>query len=212
MTRSIRLGNRTLTARCDSALDDAAASLLERLLVLHERGPALRPGSVVDFVWLPLRIEQDGEDAGGWQVCEPEFGSEPLQWRPGVDATLTVVQQQLEWARRIGARPQPPRWNQFVRAEPDAERADHAFFVRQRAHGENDSGAVLGIERPDMTPEQAAELRRRADNVPVGEWAQRHPGLSGLLALPPGYMAFLRGGEIAQINDPSDQTVYTAST
>lgn len=212
MSQFIRIDNRILVAHCDPMLDYTALNLLEYLLMLHKRGPALRAGSVIDFVWLPLRIERGSSeaDAQTLQVCEPEFGSEPLRWQPGVDVTLSVVQQQLEWARRVGARPQPPRWNAFLRAEPGAEQAGYAFFVRQFPHGEGDSGVVLGVERPDMSSKQAAALRRRPENVQVGEWARNHPHLAGLLALPPGYMAFLCGGKIVQINDVFDQPVYIA--
>ena len=70
MTAEIEIEGHRLVAVCPDDLNAAAQSMLAKFAELHARGPALHPGSVIDFGWAPLRIEAMGDV---WFVCEPDF-------------------------------------------------------------------------------------------------------------------------------------------
>jgi hypothetical protein len=203
MTRSIELDGRRLTAPCAAEFDEMAASLLERIASTHERGKPLRPGAVVEFVWAPLRIEEQGAD---WVVCEPEFGSEPLRWRPGVDTTLDVLDRQLAVVRSLGLPPEVPRWNQNVRVAPGADDADEIFLMRSSPSDGRETGWYVGIDRTEVEPDA-----RKARAVSVLELVAAHRDWMDVLALPRGYLVTLAHGRVRQVIDPNDNEVSSGA-
>ena len=79
MTAEIEIEGHRLVAVCPDDLNAAAQSMLAKFAELHARGPALHPGSVIDFGWAPLRIEAMGDV---WFVCEPDFAHDRLDVEP----------------------------------------------------------------------------------------------------------------------------------
>lgn len=202
MTQSVQINGKRLIAACAPVLDEPAAGLLKQLAALHMKGPALHPGSIIDFGWVPLQIQCDGDD---WIVCEPDFGAEPLRWRPKVDVTLDTLDRQLALVRRLGLLPSPARWDQTVLVAPGADAAASLFFERSPPADAHDSGWYIGVDLPGVEPD-----RRQADRFSVGELAVARPAWAGLFALPVGYLAFFRNGRVCEVLDPSDREIFRA--
>jgi hypothetical protein len=203
MSQSIILDGHTLVANCAPDYDTMARSLLLRLQQLHERGPALKPGSHVDFGWSMLQIEAHPQH---WVVCEPDYDSDPMIWLPKVDDTLWVLQQQAALLGSLDlASSLRTRGDQWLLLQPGALTAMEIYLHRSEPINEQDSGWYIGVE----TAEQNVE--RRALPVMAGTLIQNKPQWLSVLALPTGYLVHFERDRLVDIFDAEQRCVYPAT-
>ena len=201
MTQSIILDGHRLIAQCADAHDIAARSMLEKFAKLHAAGPRLKPGSRIDFGWAPLQIEARGDD---WLVCEPDFDSEPMRWRPTVDQTLAILQAQAALITELGVPAKQTRGDQTLWLAPDALDAPRVYLNRNEASEPTESGWYIGRDRSDA---ESGEVQR-ARRVRAGTLASRKPEWVAVLALPARYLAIFEHGELAEIYDDRDECIF----
>ena len=202
MTSTVHLpGGPVLVAECDPARDGSAADLLQAIARRHAAGPPLRPGAIIDVGWAPLQLRE--QDAGTWQLCEPEYGAEPMDWRPGLDITLAILDSQAALARRTGAPARATRCDQWLLVAPGAMDAPAVYLERSAAEEAGHSGWYAGVNE-----EGASADRREATRMTAGELVLRKPSWVGVLALPAGYMAFFEHERLDSVLDRDDHEVY----
>ncbi len=193
-----------LVATCAPAWDAAASDLLRAVAQRHATGPALRPGALVDAGWALLQVRADGAGStDSWQLCEPVYGAEPLDWRPGLDTTLSVLDSQAALVRMLNVQPLRTRFDQALRVAPGAMGAPRVFLERQAVAGEHDSGWYVGLDEKGAVPE-----RRNAVAVTAGRLVADKACWLAVLALPVGFMAFFEDDRLDMIIDAADQQVY----
>jgi|GEM_PF-3101802 len=203
MTQSIQLGSQMLVARCAEAHDFAARSMLETLASRHKEGPPLAPGTRIDFGWAVLQIEAAGEQ---WLVCEPDFDSEPMNWRPTVDATLGVLDAQALLMRALRVAPEATCGHQTLWLAPDALDADSVYLHRSEPDSTTDSGWYIGrdqSDKADKAVETAKAVRTRA-----GRLLTLKPEWLSVLALPRNYLVQFSGGELSAIYNDQEARIY----
>ena len=94
-----QIENLVVVAECGEDLVNQAEALLSNFEQLHRQGPALHPGSVIQFGWSRLVLEADNNNL---VVCEPDFDADPIhQTVPTVDRTLRVVSEQAGICRLV---------------------------------------------------------------------------------------------------------------
>ncbi|QAU23617.1 hypothetical protein EO087_06155 [Dyella sp. M7H15-1] len=202
MTQSIVLDHRRLIAQCASEYDTMAHSLLSRLKALHEQGPALNPGSLIDFGWSLLQIQAHPQH---WVVCEPAYDSDPITWRPEVNETLWVMQQQATLLAELNlVSGQRTRGDQWLWLQPDALTAPDVYLNRSEPSHAQDSGWYI---RADTTTNQKGDSRARA--IMAGTLARYKPEWLGVLALPIGCLARFEQNHLTAIFDARQQRIYS---
>jgi hypothetical protein len=201
MTQSIILDGHRLIARCADAYDIAARSMLAKFAQLHAAGPRLKPSSRIDFGWAPLQIEAQGDD---WLVCEPDFDSEPMRWRPSVDQTLAVLKAQAALITDLGVPPKQTRGDQTLWLAPDALEASSVYLHRNEPRSADESGWYIGRER---TTGDSSDLQR-AQPVRVGRLLSRKPEWVAVLALPAHYLVLFEQGRLTAIYDDEDRCIF----
>jgi hypothetical protein len=180
MTRAVRLGQQQLVAECPSDLDPAADSLLAKLAELHRRGPALGPGSVIDFGWAPLRIESGAD--GAWAVCEPDVLGDLRYFVPGASVTLRILDDQARVIRSLGVAPEATRFNELVSVADRALAETAVYLDRSAAHRDGHSGWYAW---PGGDEEEPGEVRQ----ILAGKLVLLRPCWMRALALPLQYGA-----------------------
>lgn len=201
MTARIDLDRQALIAECPEPLTGAARSLLEKLRELHARGPALHPGSVIEFGWAPLRIEES-DDA--WYLCEPEFAHGAQRFVRGVGVTLRVLDDQARVIHLVGAVPRATRFDETVLVADQAWDAPKVICDRARTEVARYSGWYIG---PDDSGRERSDPS--AKPVTAGELAVRRPQWMAVLALPPGYLAAFEDDRLTAVYDDSSREVAT---
>lgn len=201
MTQSITLDGHRLVAICAGQHDLAARSMLNKFAELHAVGPRLAPGARIDFGWVPLQIEADN---GEWLVCEPDFDSEPMQWRPSVDATLGVLQAQGTLMRHLGIQPKRTRGDHLLWLAPSAVRASSVYLHRKESESADKSGWYIGKE----CSEEDDEETQCAVEVLAGRLLSIKPEWVVVLALPVGYLAQFEEDRLTAIYDDRDQCIF----
>jgi hypothetical protein len=142
MRFSRQIGGSEMVIECDPRLKGPAEALLDRLAGLNERGPALTPGSTIQYGWslLTLRLEKES-----LQVCEPDFVGDALHnFSSNLDITLAVLEQQSQVLRRTGLPGVDVYFADevFVRGEALSEAS--IFLSRQQPKRPGDSGWYIG--------------------------------------------------------------------
>jgi hypothetical protein len=191
----------TLVAECEPGRDAAAADLLRAVARRDAAGPALRPGAIVDVGWAPLQVR--AEDAQTWQLCEPVYGAEPMDWRRGLDITLAVLDRQAALMRTLDLAPLATRCDQWLLLAPGVLQAPSAFLERNRPAAPGDSGWYIGVHGGTAPPD-----RRLAERTTAGRLALQRPAWLAVLALPPGCMAFYRRDLLDSIVDADDRQIF----
>ena len=205
MTQSLRINEHLLIAACSEQHDQAARAMLDHFALLDAAGPQLAPGSRIDFGWAPLQIEARGKD---WFVCEPDFDSEPMRWRPSVDATLGVLQSQAALVRQSGVAPLATRGDQTLWLTPDALDAARVYLHRTEPDSPAECGWYVGCaqdDRDDAEPRHAVRVR-------AGRLLTLKPEWLPALILPTGYLVNFEQGRLAEIYDDQDKCIYPAET
>lgn len=201
MTAQIDLNGQPLIAECPDSLTAAARSLLEKLRELHARGPKLHPGSVIEFGWAPLRIEQSD---GAWYLCEPEFAAGAQRFVRGVGVTLRVLDDQARVIHLLGVVPHATRFDETVLVSSQAWDAPRVICDRARTAVAHYSGWYIGAD-------DAVGKRPSPSAAPVtaGELAVRRPAWTAVLALPPGYLATFEDDRLSAVYDDNSREVAT---
>jgi hypothetical protein len=194
MTQSIEIDGHRVIAACESILNEAAQSTLNKLRSLHAHGRALHPGSIIMFGWAPLKLHDEG---GDWVLYELDFTQPTLTWVRGVDTTLQVLNLQAAVVHAVGVAPRETRYDDFVLVEPAAESAPDVFLARVEPHLDHDSGWFAGVEREDGRRSDAERVA-----VPMAGLVGSCPQWVPYLALPPGYRLAFRDGRLVQLSDP----------
>lgn len=202
MTTRVQLsGAPDLVAECDPRRDAAAADLLRAIARRHAAGPSLHPGSIVDVGWAPLQVREG--DAGEWQLCEPLYGAEPVDWRRGLDLTLAVLDSQATLVRALGVQPLATRCDQWLLVGPGVLQARSVLLERKPPVQEGDSGWFAAVNDPAIPAD-----RRLAERATAGTLLMRKPAWTQVLALPVGYMALFERDRLDGILDEADREVY----
>jgi hypothetical protein len=197
-------GGPALVAECEASHDAAAQDLLQALAQRHAAGPPLRPGAIVDVGWALLQLRP--QDAQTWQVCAPDYDADPMDWHPGLDATLAVLDSQAALMRSLNLPPLRTRSDQLLRIAPGALEAPSVYLERKAPAGERDSGWYAGVQASPVAPD-----RRQAPWVPAGRLVAQKPAWLAVLALPEGCMAFFDDGRLQTILDAADREIYPVS-
>jgi len=201
VSQSIHIGSQQLVATCSESHDLAARSMLKTLARQHEAGPPLVPGTRIDFGWAVLQIETRGDL---WLVCEPDFDSEPMRWRPTVDTTLGVLDAQALLLRALNVGPEATRGDQTLWLAPDALDADCVYLHRSAPDAPTDSGWYIGRDLSgDARTETAKAVRTQA-----GRLLTLKPDWLSVLALPRDYLVQFSGGTLFAIYDDHDERIY----
>jgi hypothetical protein len=204
MTQHIEIDGQRLVANCDPELDHAAQSLLAGLARMNAAGPKLKPGSLVDFGWAMLRIETHGDH---WVVCEPDYDSDPLDWKPQVDETVWVSKEQAELHASLPNVPiERTRGDQQIHFVADALSADAVYLHRLAPDGAQDSGWFVGTEADFV-----ARVPAGAKTALAGELISVEPDWASVLILPVGFSARFEQGRLAAILDARRHQVYPRS-
>lgn len=190
-----------LVAECEPGRDAAAADLLQAVARRHAAGPALHPGAIIDVGWAPLQVRE--QDAQTWQLCEPVYGAEPMDWRRGLDITLAVLDRQAALIRALGVTPLATRCDQWLLLAPGVLQAPAAFLERKAAAAPGDSGWYVGVHDSAVPAD-----RRLAERMAAGRLALQRPAWLAALALPVGCMAFYRRDLLDTIVDAADRQIY----
>jgi len=198
------IGSTTVIVECGDDLRPQAEGLLGKLAELHERGPALRDGTTIEFGWAPLRLRAAD---GGLLVCEPDFDGNPWQdWAPTVDRTLRVLSGQVALLNTLGVAGVPARFDDKVVAARGCLDVPRIYLERVTPEAAHDSGWYIDtVDGPD-TPRPPDEL----EGLYVYQLLARRPPVLPLLALPPGYLAVMNGDEVEGIADADGTTVWPA--
>jgi hypothetical protein len=191
VSAAIQIDGHKLVAVCPDELDLAAQSLLAKFAELHVKGPKLHPGSIVDFGWAPLRIEEHG---GEWIVCEPDFSRDDLAFTRGVAVTLRVLRDQVRIVQLAGAEPQATRHDHGILISDGLWDAPKAIAVRGAPARKGDSGWSFV---PDEDGAVAGEW------ITAGKLAIARPGFSSVLALPQDYSASFERDRVLTVYDPA---------
>ena len=198
MTAEIELEGHRLVAVCPDDLNAPAESMLAKFAELHRRGPALHPGSVIDFGWAPLRIEAVGE---AWFVCEPDFAHEAGNFLPSVAVTLRVLDEQARVVRLVRATPHATRFDETVRIDKRAWEAPKAIVTRLPTKTPKDSGWYI---MPDVTE---ADPHPDEQSITAGKLATLRPAWTKVFALPAKFLAVFRGDRLIEVYDQDSRQV-----
>jgi hypothetical protein len=199
MTAEIDLDGHRLVAVCPKELNPAAESLLAKFAELHSRGPKLHPGSIIDFGWAPLRIDESGD---AWFVCEPNFAHDAASFVPGVAVTLRVLDDQARIVRLLGVTPLATRFDQTVLVDERTWHVPDVIANRLRPGRLGDSGWYI---MPDETELQGPPPE--AQPIVAGKIAISRPGWVKVFALPPGHLAVFRNSRLVEIYDENSHQV-----
>jgi hypothetical protein len=203
MTQSIDIDGHHVIANCAAERDVAARSLLKALEQMHRAGPALHPGSHIDFGWSLLQIEAH---PGHWVVCEPEYGTDPMTWKPQVDDTLSVLQQQAATRALVGnAKSERTRGDQWLLVQPGAFDAAEVYLHRSAATTAQDSGWYIGVENAS-----ASKPVEKASPMIAGLLLQAKPAWLSVLALPKGFLVHFGRDSLIDVHDDNGARLYPA--
>lgn len=201
MTQSLDIGGHRVFANCNAEHDAMARALLAKLAQLHQAGPPLQPGSKIDFGWSMLQIEAHPDH---WVVCEPDYESDPLDWKPQVDDTLWVMQQQATLHAALGhISGLRTRGDQWLLLQPSALTAADVFLHRSSPTDAQNSGWYIGVDSS-----ADAELDQPAESVIAGALLLAKPEWLCTLSLPVGYLVHFNQDELADIMDDRQACIY----
>jgi hypothetical protein len=198
MTAEIELEGHRLVAVCPDDLNAPAQSMLAKFAELHARGPALHPGSVIDFGWAPLRIEAMGEV---WFACEPDFAHDGRNFVPSVAVTLRVLDEQARVIKLARAQPHATRYDETVRIDKRAWDAPRVMVTRLPTKTAKDSGWYVMPDETEASPHPDEQ------SMTAGKLAIVRPAWTKVFALPPKYLTIFEGDRLLEVYDEESRQV-----
>jgi hypothetical protein len=197
-TRTI--GGHQLVAECAAMLEPAVSDIFKTFDSLARSGKMLHAGFSVRFGWSLLTLS---EESGGLRICEPRYSGDPVhELNPTLDTTIEVLVSQIKLLRSVGARGEDVFFDQQILLAPGTLTAPEIFALRGEGTSESDSGWSVA---PVPAPGEQIDTRHLTA-VPVFRLVESHRGLLSVLTLPLGHLARLRGGNVAEVDDPDGHT------
>jgi hypothetical protein len=194
MLLSRQIGSHDVVLECADAYSELAGSVLDTLAELDRAGPQLRPGSTVQFGWSLLTLKAEDDKL---RVCEPDFSGDVSRPRPNIDTTLSVLKEQVSVLRAVGEEGVDVRFTQFVAVGVGAMTTPDLFLKRDAPVADDDSGWFVG-RLEDL---EAARSAEEVDALRIWEVLKLRPVLVQVMALPPGYVAIVRGSHVEALLD-----------
>ena len=198
MTAEIEIEGHRLVAVCPDDLNAPAQSMLAKFAELHARGPALHPGSVIDFGWAPLRIEAMGEV---WFVCEPDFAHDGQTFVPRVAVTLRVLDEQARVIELVRAKPCATRYDETVRIDKRGWDSPRVMVTRLPTKTPKDSGWYIMPDETEASPHPDEQ------SMTAGKLATSRPAWTKVFALPAKYLAIFEGDRLLEVYDEESRQV-----
>lgn len=202
-----RIGNYVVVARCGKDLSAPAEALLSKLEQLHGQGPALRPGTSVQFGWSRLVLEAVDSNL---VVCEPDFDGDPFHHSaPEVDRTLRVVSAQAGVCRLVDAVGPDVSFDQTMIVAKGHLATSRIYMDRRAAEVEGFSGWFLGPFDEEAEPIQDQD---QLESFYLYELLKLRPAVLSVLNLPTDYVVVFDGAEIEIMFDSTGTVVWPRSS
>src|SRR5215831_5898818 len=136
------IGNVDIVANCTEAQERQAASLLDKLSELNEKGPALKDGSIVRFGWSDLKlVSKDNELV----ITEPDFKKNPFRdFLPQVNETLAVLNVQTQLLNKAQVAGIDSLYNSKVIIDKGCLTEEEVYLERSEPADDQDSGWFIG--------------------------------------------------------------------
>jgi hypothetical protein len=192
----------TLSIECDEILRPSAEGLLTVLIKLHEQKPQLHDGSIIQFGWSRLRLQQEGEMLC---VCEPDFLGNPLKdYIPRVDYTLQVINEQTALLRQLNCTPQYILYSDAILIAKNCLTEPRIYLERRSPSHSDDSGWYIGsTERKAIPPNELSAIR-------AYQLLKLRPEVMQVLPLSENYLVVFSGKQIEAILDENNNQVWSA--
>ncbi len=205
MIVSSQLEDICLQAECDDDLEPQARALLSTLAEMHTRGPALRSGSLIQYGWVDLLLEDTQTASPVLRVCEPDFLGAGVQQRlPRVDYSLRVLREQASLLHALGCTGEETRYTDSVVLASGCLLEPRIYLERRSAVREGDSGWFIGPVEPADSDELEA--------IPAHQLLSLRPEVMPVLGLPRGFIATFNGEHLEAILDQEDRRRWPLSS
>jgi hypothetical protein len=188
------IGPHLVEVECSPANAELAEPVLDKLEELHRTGPPLHAGTKIQFGWSVLMLQPHGP---ALSVCEPAFFGNISTWKPSVDVTLDVLREQVGLLRTVSEAGVDARFDHVVLMTRGALDEPDLFLKREAPRTPDDTGWFVGRLDDLETARQPDAL----DSVRVFEILRRRRDLMAPLALPPEYLAIVRGRRLEALLD-----------
>ena len=194
-----------VVAHCGADLSVQAEALLAKLEQLHQSGPALHSGSVVQFGWSRLVLEADGTNL---VVCEPDFANDPFSKTvPEVSWTLRVASEQAGICRLVQALGQDVSFDQTVLVAKGHLSTSRIYLDRRQPDVRDFSGWYLG----PFTEEAPVHDQDQLELLYIFQLLQLRPAVLKVLNLPFNYVVVFNEDAIDMIFDSNGTVVWPPS-
>lgn len=190
-----KIGEYTVVVQCLEDLAIQATALLSKLEQLHSIGPALRPGTVVQFGWSRLTLELDGNNL---IVCEPDYDGDPFHHTvPVVDRTLRVIMDQAFICRSLNSVGREVTFDQTIVVAKAAIDTPKIYLDRVETEINEFSGWYLGPTDGDSIN----EYKDQVESLYVYQLLNLRPAVMKILNLPFNCIVIFNGDTIETIFD-----------
>lgn len=199
--RFVRIyGETSVVAYCNPDLEPVVEHVFDLLAEIHGQGGTMHAGQRFPVGWTTLYLEPDPR--GELVLREPDYSApDPeLVTRPDISASLAMLARQLLVLAKAQETGQSVNYDQHVLTVRGALDEADVYLVRVESPG----GRLTGW-RIAPTAERPVE---EVDSLPVHEVLRRRPELVEAMTLPPGYMAFYEGKDLAIIVDAKNEAVW----
>lgn len=192
-----------IVAHCGEDLAIQAAALLSKLEQLHRQGPALQPGTVVQFGWSRLMIEAYENNL---VVCEPDFDGDPFhQTVQEVDRTLRVASEQAGICRLVSAIGQEVSFDQTIIVAKESLATPRIYLDRRSTATKGFTGWYLGPFEENSTVVNQDQI----DCLYIYQLLKYRPAVLKALNLPVNYVVVFSEDEIETIFDSTGAVVWS---
>ena len=192
----LRVGARTLVARCDPALHLQAESVL-RLLGMLARQGSLREGSRISLGLSQLTVRARDNQL---VLYQPRF-DRPAELSDDITPALAILADQAALAQELGVAIQPTSFSQRMVVACGSLAHDEIYCERGEPVDGSDSGWYIG--RSDEPGEVECEHRF------VHELVRERPAILRVLGLPSGYLVAFERDAIITVLDANDDDRLT---
>jgi hypothetical protein len=194
-----------VVAQCKEDLAIQASALLSKLEQLHRQGPALHPGTVVQFGWSRLVLEAEDKNL---VVCEPDFDGDPFHHTvPEVDRTLRVVSEQAGICRLVQAVGPDVSFDQTMIVAKGHVATPRIYLDRRASELKEFSGWYLGPFDEGEPIQNEDQLEPRY----LYQLLELRPAVLSVLNLPINYIVVFGGDKIETIFDSAGTVAWAKS-
>ncbi len=190
----LKVGARTLVARCDPALHVQAESVL-RLFGMLARQGSLHEGARIPLGLSQLTVRQRDNQL---VLYQPRF-DRPAELTEDITPALSILADQAALAQQLGVAIQPTSFSQRMIVAVGSLTHD-AIYLERNQPADDDSGWYIG--RSDEPGEVECEHRY------VHELVRERPAVLRVLGLPSGYLVAFDGDTITTVLDTRDQDLW----